>query len=186
MKKLRIQTPKPTEFSRFCISKTIWECRLTTKTTIMIFFVLSTRDSCPGYQCCGSGSESGSTGSTCFRPHGSGSISHRYRSGSGSEFFYHQAKIVRKTLIPTACFVTSFWLFIFENDVNVPSKSNKQKNFFFKISFLLVSWRCMTKTAGSRSGSGSTPKCHGSATLLATLPYSFGGGLGKLTLVIDY
>ncbi len=28
------------------------------------------------------------------------------------------------------CFVTSFWLFIFENDVNVPSKSNKQ--LFFK------------------------------------------------------
>jgi len=28
------------------------------------------------------------------------------------------------------CFVTSFGLFIFENDVNVPSKSNKQKNFF--------------------------------------------------------
>ncbi len=27
------------------------------------------------------------------------------------------------------CFVTSFWLFIFENDVHVPSKSNKQKNF---------------------------------------------------------
>jgi hypothetical protein len=25
--------------------------------------------------------------------------------------------------------VTSFWLFIFENDVHVPSKSNKQKNF---------------------------------------------------------
>jgi hypothetical protein len=28
------------------------------------------------------------------------------------------------------CFVTSFGLFIFEKDVNVPSKSNKQKNFF--------------------------------------------------------
>jgi hypothetical protein len=27
------------------------------------------------------------------------------------------------------CFVTSLGLFIFENDVNVPSKSNKQKNF---------------------------------------------------------
>jgi hypothetical protein len=36
-----------------------------------------------------------------FGPSGSGfgSISQRYRSGSGS--FYHQAKIVRKTLIPT-------------------------------------------------------------------------------------
>ncbi len=42
---------------------------------------------------------------------GSGSISQRY--GSGSESFYHQAEIVRKTLIPTV-FVTSFLLFIFE------------------------------------------------------------------------
>jgi hypothetical protein len=31
----------------------------------------------------------------------SGSISQRYGSGSGSRSFYHQAKIVRKTLIPT-------------------------------------------------------------------------------------
>ncbi len=35
-----------------------------------------------------------------FGPPGSGSISQRYGSGFGS--FYHQAKIVRKTLIPTA------------------------------------------------------------------------------------
>jgi hypothetical protein len=34
-----------------------------------------------------------------FGPPGSGSTSQRYGSGSGS--FYHQAKIVRKTLIPT-------------------------------------------------------------------------------------
>ncbi len=34
-----------------------------------------------------------------FGPPGSGSISQRYGSGSGS--FYHQAKIVRKALIPT-------------------------------------------------------------------------------------
>ncbi len=33
-----------------------------------------------------------------FGPPGSGSVSQRYASGS----FYHQAKIVRKTLIPTA------------------------------------------------------------------------------------
>ncbi len=32
---------------------------------------------------------------------GSGFISQRFRSGSGSGSFYHQAKIVRKTLIPT-------------------------------------------------------------------------------------
>jgi hypothetical protein len=33
-----------------------------------------------------------------FGPPGSGSISQRYGSGS----FFHQAKIIRKTLIPTA------------------------------------------------------------------------------------
>jgi hypothetical protein len=46
---------------------------------------------------------SGSEGSMyVFRPPGSGSISQRYGSG----FFYHQAKIVRKTLIPCVTFVT--------------------------------------------------------------------------------
>jgi hypothetical protein len=59
------------------------------------------------------------------------SISQRYRSGYGSSSgfgsFYQQAKIVRKTMIPTA-----LWLYLdflsLKNDVNVPSKSNKQKN----------------------------------------------------------
>ncbi len=36
-----------------------------------------------------------------FGPPGSGSIRQRYGSGFGSGSFYHQAKIVRKTLIPT-------------------------------------------------------------------------------------
>ncbi len=49
-----------------------------------------------------------------FGPPGSGSISQRYGSGSGSESFYHHAKIVRKTLIPTTVFCDSFLLFIFE------------------------------------------------------------------------
>ncbi len=71
--------------------------------------------------------------------------------GSGS--FYQQAKKVRKTLVP----VTSFWLFVFENDVNVPSKSNKQKKFYNF--FFLASWRSMTKIAGSIS------QRHGSADL---------------------
>jgi hypothetical protein len=48
-----------------------------------------------------------------FGPPGSGSVSTRHGSGSGSGSFYHQAEIVRKTLIPTV-FVTSFLLFIFE------------------------------------------------------------------------
>jgi hypothetical protein len=51
---------------------------------------------------------------------GSGSTSQRYGSGSGS--FYHHAKIVRKALIPTI-----FYFLSFKNDVNVASKSNKQK-----------------------------------------------------------
>ncbi len=88
-------------------------------------------------KCCGSGyeSRSGSTGSTCFGPPGtgSGSISQRYGSGSGScsgsGSFYHQANIVRKTLISTYCFVTSF--LSLKNDVKVPSKSNMQENLFF-------------------------------------------------------
>jgi hypothetical protein len=39
----------------------------------------------------------------CFGPPGSGFVSQRYgsRSGSGSRFFSHQSKIVSKTLIPT-------------------------------------------------------------------------------------
>jgi hypothetical protein len=52
------------------------------------------------YQCCGSGSESGSS---FFGPPGSGCISQRYGSGSGSRFFYHQAKIVRKPWFLLLC-----------------------------------------------------------------------------------
>ncbi len=95
-----------------------------------------------------------------FGPLGSGSISQRYGFWSGSGSFYHHAKMVNK-----------------------PSKSNKQKKLFKKIIFLFASWRSMTKIAGSGSrirsrihlseawilGSGSTPKCHGSATLNYTL-----------------
>jgi hypothetical protein len=44
-----------------------------------------------------------------------------------------------KKNLDSYCFVTSFGLFIFENDVNVPSKRNKQKNFVIKLSFLLAS-----------------------------------------------
>jgi hypothetical protein len=64
---------------------------------------------------------------------GSGSTSQRY----GFRSFYHQAKRVRKTLIPTVCDL--FWTFFFENDVNVPSKSNKQKN-ILKIR-IVICWR---------------------------------------------
>ncbi len=49
------------------------------------------------------------------------------------------------------------YLLSLKNYVNVPSKSNMQKTFFLKISFLLASWRSMMKIewSGSLSGSGS-------------------------------
>ncbi len=47
--------------------------------------------------------------------------------GSGS--FSHQAKIIRKTLIPTILWLLLDFLSL-KNDENVPSKSNEQKNFF--------------------------------------------------------
>ncbi len=91
-----------------------------------------------------------------FGPPGSGSVSVGERYASGS--FYHQTKILRKTLIPTV-----LWLFFSETWCMysvywVPSKSNKQK-------YLLASWRSMTKIAGSGSGSGSgsISQRHGSA-----------------------
>ncbi len=59
------------------------------------------------------------------------------------------------------------------SDVNVFSKSNKQKNFFFKLVFVgLLKVNDEKKGPGSVSGSeawirgsGSTPKCHGFAAL---------------------
>jgi hypothetical protein len=53
--------------------------------------------------------------------------------------FYHQSKIVRKTLISTVLWHLYDFLFV-KNDVNEPSKSNKQKNFFF-IMHLEGQWR---------------------------------------------
>ncbi len=104
-----------------------------------------------------------------FGPPGSGSTSQRYlwiriRSGSksGSGSFYRQAKIVRKTLIPTVLWLLLDFLSL-KNDVNVPSKSNKQKNFIKKICFLLASWRSMMKIAGSVSAPGSISQRHESA-----------------------
>jgi hypothetical protein len=74
-------------------------------------------------QCCGSG-----FGSVCFWASwsGSGSISQRYGSGSGFGSFYHQAKIVRKTSIPTVLWILHDFLSL-ENDLNVPLKSKKEK-----------------------------------------------------------
>jgi hypothetical protein len=69
-------------------------------------------------QCCESG-----PGLYVFVAPGSGSVSMRCGSGSGS---FHQAKIVRKTLIPTVWdFFMTFYLW--NNDENVASKRNKHK-----------------------------------------------------------
>ncbi len=94
----------------------------------------------------------GSVGPYVFGPpgSGSGSVCQRY----GSEYFYHQAKNLEKHWF----LLTSLWLFILENDLNVPSKSNTQTN-LEKISFLMASWRSMT-IAGS--GAGYISQRHGS------------------------
>ncbi len=60
------------------------------------------------------------------------------------------------------CFVTSFWHFIFEKWC----KSTFKKwyaEIFFKISFLLASWRSMMKIEGSGSATGSISQWHWSA-----------------------
>ncbi len=116
------------------------------------------------HQCCGS------VGSVCF-----GASWIRIRN------FYHQSQIVMKIFLPSVLWLLFDFLSL-NYDVNVPSKSNKQKNTFFKLVFLLASWRSLTKIAGSRSGSGFRfmsqmygssdpvrihPKCRGSATLVS-------------------
>jgi hypothetical protein len=53
-----------------------------------------------------------------------GFVSQRYGSCSGSGSFYHQAKKVRKTLIPTSYF---FMAFIFEKLCKCTFKKYKQK-----------------------------------------------------------
>ncbi len=69
-------------------------------------------------QCCGS---------RCFRASRIRSISTRYGYGSGS--FYHQAKIVRKTLIPTVLLLFYDFLSL-KNNVNVSSKNLEKKIIF--------------------------------------------------------
>ncbi len=85
-----------------------------------------------------------------FGPPGSGSVSTRYGSESGSGSFYHQPKVVSKILIPTVLWLLYDFLFS-KNDVNVASKSKKQKN--IENFFWLPSWRSLMKIAGSGVGS---------------------------------
>ncbi len=72
-----------------------------------------------------------------FGPPGSGSIRQGHGSGSGS--FYHHAKIVRKTLIPTILRLLFDYLSLKNDAKNFASKSNMQKPFFVKIRFMLAS-----------------------------------------------
>jgi hypothetical protein len=66
-----------------------------------------------------------------FGPPGSGSICQSYGFGSGSRSVYHQAKNKKKK--PWLQLLCDFFLlFIFENDVNAPSTSNKQKKLLDK------------------------------------------------------
>jgi hypothetical protein len=72
-----------------------------------------------------------------------------------------------------------------KNDVNVPSKSNMQENFFKNLFFvgilkvndenrrIRIHWS-EAWIRGSASGSRSTPKCHGSATLLKRYLFTTG------------
>ncbi len=101
-----------------------------------------------------------------FGPPGSESVSTRSRSGSGS--FYHQAKIVRKTLIPTVLWLLYDFLSL-KNDVNLAPRSNKQKN-TENIFFDFPSWSHWPKKHLSEvqiPRSVSIPKFHRSATLPA-------------------
>ncbi len=78
---------------------------------------------------------------------------------------------------------TVLWLlflhFIVEKWYKCPFKEVSWKTYLKKYGFLLASWRSMTKIAGSglnricRSGSRSTPKCHGSATLESRMENKF-------------
>ncbi len=94
-----------------------------------------------------------------FGPPGSGSGLVSQRCGSGS--FYHQEKKVRKALISTVLWLL-FDFLSSKNDVNLISKSNKQKNFFK----LVFCWRLEGQwIAGSGSEIGSISRRHGSADL---------------------
>ncbi len=109
--------------------------------------------------CCGSGS--GFTASTWFWASWI-----RSRIRSRIRILLSFSKNNKKNL-DFYCFVTSFWLFIFEKWCKcVPSsKSNMKKNCSQKISFLLASWKSMMKIAGSTLAPGSISQMHGSEDL---------------------
>jgi hypothetical protein len=142
-------------FSTVSFSEILVFCRL---------FIFWQWSHCDGDgHCCGSRSPSPKD-PYVFGPPGSGFGSVRQRYGSGS--FYHQAKIVRKTLIPTV-----LWLlydFLSLKWCKCTFKKYKQKNSF--VGILKVSdknSRIWIHYADARiRGSGSVTKCHVSARLV--------------------
>ncbi len=101
-----------------------------------------------------------------FGPPGSGSISHTYGSGSRSGSFYHssiQAKMKNgKKNLTSYCFV-SFYLWKLWK-CTVPLKVNEEN------SRIRIRIRIHKSEAWIRGpGSGSTPKFHGSGTLMKTI-----------------
>ncbi len=90
-----------------------------------------------------------------FWPPGSGSRSISQRSGSGP--FYHQAKIVRK---PWFLLLGDFFLTLYLWKWCKCTFKKEWAEKLLKNSFLLASWRSMTKMAGS--GSGYISQRHGS------------------------
>ncbi len=95
-----------------------------------------------------------------FGPPGSGSISQRY--GIRIRLLIRIRNLLScknsKKNLDSYYFVILFDFFIFEKWCKCTLKSNVQKN-CVKISFLLASWRSLTKIAGS----GSISQRHGSA-----------------------
>ncbi len=84
--------------------------------------------------------------------------------GSGS--FCNQAKIVRKTLIPTVSWLLYDFLSL-KNNVNVVSKGNKPKIHFLVVMLKIIDENTESGSVSQRYGSrGSGPKSHGSATLI--------------------
>ncbi len=81
-------------------------------------------------QCCGSGS----TRSTCFWASWIRIRFYQSEVWTRIQILLSTSK-KRKKNLDSFCFVTSFWLFIFENDGHVPSKSNKQKTVLKKLVF---------------------------------------------------
>ncbi len=90
---------------------------------------------------------------------GSGSISQSY--GSGSKSFFHQAKIVRKTLIPTVFVTITYYLWKLMK--MYLQKVIIRKNFFLNFFFGVFTVNDEKAGSGSVSEFGSISQRHGSA-----------------------